>query len=292
MKVSPRRPLVREFLDQKLKTEREEGASIYIKNADKKGNPLNFQLVGGGRATSGYWPVGLKKKPFTWILVYQRTANGGRVWVGDHVRTDLVNAKQHVFHLENVAGPLDVDESYEELVGKHAPQRPIYLGAAPGRETNTRTTPLSRNNTLVEDLRSIALSSVPPRSGYDVDQWVSARVGQGLFRERVLNRWNGACAVTGCVVLAAIRASHIKPWRVCSDVEKVDPCNGLPLVATLDALFDQGLISFSNDGAMLISASLDRSARELFGIPGNLRRPLSAEHRHFLEYHRLEVFQG
>jgi hypothetical protein len=38
--------------------------------------------------------------------------------------------------------------------------------------------------------------------------------------------------------------------------ERLDPGNGLPLVATLDALFEAGLITFASDGAMLVSERL------------------------------------
>ncbi|QGQ27026.1 HNH endonuclease [Gimesia benthica] len=72
------------------------------------------------------------------------------------------------------------------------------------------------------------------------EQLILARVGQGQFRKGVLALWNDRCAVTGTTF--AVRASHIKPWRDCSDDERIDPNNGLPLVATLDALFDSYLI--------------------------------------------------
>src|SRR5690606_20719882 len=42
---------------------------------------------------------------------------------------------------------------------------------------------------------------------------IQARLGQGQFRERVLAQSDGRCAVTGCGVGEAIRASHVKPWR-------------------------------------------------------------------------------
>lgn len=82
---------------------------------------------------------------------------------------------------------------------------------------------------------------------------VNARVGQGKFRQDVLNQWKRRCAVTGCAVEEAIRASHIKPWRDSNNTERMDPNNGLPLIATLDALFDAGLISFDPTGSILIS---------------------------------------
>src|ERR1019366_6901961 len=64
----------------------------------------------------------------------------------------------------------------------------------------------------------------------------NARLGQGKFRTQVLESWGNCCSVTGSVVQPAIRASHIKPWRESSNAERLDRNNGLPLIASLDAL--------------------------------------------------------
>jgi hypothetical protein len=63
-----------------------------------------------------------------------------------------------------------------------------------------------------------------------------ARVGQGRFRRDLMVLWEGRCAVTGCDVPEALRASHCKPWRDSTHAERLDPTNGLLLSASLDAL--------------------------------------------------------
>ena len=92
---------------------------------------------------------------------------------------------------------------------------------------------------------------------------VKARIGQGIFRDDVLRMWSYQCAVTGCGIQEALRASHIKPWSESTDRERLDPFNGLPLLATLDALFDKHLIAFDPEGKMLISAELSKPERDL-----------------------------
>ncbi len=144
--------------------------------------------------------------------------------------------------------------------------------------------------TLAEDLTSIVEKATNPRVGSDVAQQILARLGQGKFRADVLKDWNGACAVTGCTVLEVLRASHIKPWRDCDGLTKVNPRNGLPLVASLDALFDRGLITFSVNGYMLVSSGLDITQRNLLRVPTKLRRRPDAEQAKFLKYHRQKVF--
>jgi hypothetical protein len=114
--------------------------------------------------------------------------------------------------------------------------------------------PASDPETIADDLNDIIRSD---RSETEEERLVAARIGQGRFRKDVLARWDNACAVTGTVTLAALRASHCKPWRESNDAERLDPANGLPLTATLDALFDVGLIAFDDDGPILVSSLVD-----------------------------------
>lgn len=115
---------------------------------------------------------------------------------------------------------------------------------------------------------------------------VKARVGQGIFRDQVLRLWSYECAVTGCGVQQALRASHIKPWSISTDQERLDPYNGLPLLATLDALFDKHLIAFDRTGRMLVSPDLSATERDLL-LPRQrkLQRSPDARTAKFLREH-------
>lgn len=120
---------------------------------------------------------------------------------------------------------------------------------------------------------------------------VTLRVGQDSFRKDLLRHWK-SCAVTGCKVTAALRASHIKPWAACDSKERLDPLNGLLLVASLDALFDAGLISFEDNGAIIISPRLLQDACPALGVTTTmrLRKPNSA-HDPYLAFHREHVYK-
>ena len=116
---------------------------------------------------------------------------------------------------------------------------------------------------------------------------VLARVGQGQFRQSLLDFWDGKCAVTGVPIAPALVASHIKPWRLASNAERLDVYNGLLLVGTLDRLFDVGLIAFTDAGVMLIHESINTAARATLGLSRPLRlRSVHAKHRPFLREHR------
>jgi putative restriction endonuclease len=122
---------------------------------------------------------------------------------------------------------------------------------------------------------------------------VRQRVGQGLFREALLEYWDGRCAVTGLDVPELLRASHAKPWKDATDTERLDVHNGLLLVVHLDALFDRGLLAFADDGTALLSPQLPAAARATLGLHGAVPPlRLSEGHLPYLEYHRTHVFRS
>jgi HNH endonuclease len=115
---------------------------------------------------------------------------------------------------------------------------------------------------------------------------IDARLGQGKFREDLMRLWDSACAVTGCTVPEVLRASHVKPWRKCSNKERLDSQNGLLLGANLDALFDDGLISFEDNGEMLVSDHITAKDRRELGLGRKLRKVPSELLTGYLRYHR------
>lgn len=118
-------------------------------------------------------------------------------------------------------------------------------------------------------------------------QLVKARRGQGHFRANVrLNE--SRCRVTGVSDPTCLIASHIKPWSESNDEEKLHGCNGLLLAPHIDHLFDKGLISFSDDGALLISPDLDVSILQAWAInrTQNVGK-FNKDQAIFLKYHRM-----
>lgn len=128
----------------------------------------------------------------------------------------------------------------------------------------------------------------------EIERLVRQRVGQGLFREGLMDLWRGRCAVTGLAVPELLRASHIKPWADCdTDAERLDAYNGLLLSAHLDAAFDKGLMTVNDDGVIVFSDKLPQEARAVLGWTVPLRvTGLAVAHRRWLDWHRRRVFQG
>lgn len=117
---------------------------------------------------------------------------------------------------------------------------------------------------------------------------LNTRIGQGNFRQKLILLWGG-CAVTGYQDAAMLVASHIKPWCVSSNVERLDGYNGLLLLPTLDKAFDAGLISFDPSGNILISPLL--LVPEQLGINAAMSVKLKNEHQKYMRFHRESVFR-
>lgn len=115
-----------------------------------------------------------------------------------------------------------------------------------------------------------------------------ARIGQGQFRDDVLALWNYACPVTGVSKIEVLTASHVVPWSLSSDTEKIDPYNGFPFSPSVDKLFDRGYISFDSQGKLLVSSSIATSELTRLGIPLQaVIAPLNANQQAYLARHRV-----
>ncbi|WP_342051584.1 MULTISPECIES: HNH endonuclease [unclassified Cupriavidus] len=116
---------------------------------------------------------------------------------------------------------------------------------------------------------------------------VKARVGQGLFRADLLRMWNSQCSLTGLSNPDLLIASHIHAWTLSDNDQRIDPDNGLLLAPHVDRLFDRGLISFNDNGELLISPSLTQKDRERLALDRYTKlRRISAENREYMKLHR------
>ena len=121
-----------------------------------------------------------------------------------------------------------------------------------------------------------------------------ARIGQGLYREKLLNECP-FCPITMINDERLLIASHIKPWAVADNKEKIDPKNGLILSPLYDKLFDKGFITFTDERRVKISNWLSPQNQKRIGLKnGDFFQllPMDDERKKYLEYHRNYVFKG
>ena len=108
--------------------------------------------------------------------------------------------------------------------------------------------------------RFCAATQGMPRST-EAERIAVQRIGQAFFRQALLEYWGSRCPLTGITDPELLRASHVVPWAECeTDALRLDVHNGLLLSALWDAAFDAGLVSFADDGAVLMSPKLTLTA--------------------------------
>ena len=123
------------------------------------------------------------------------------------------------------------------------------------------------------------------------ERLVIQRIGQKIFRDSLVEHWQGRCPLTGIRDADLLRASHIRPWKDCeTDAARLDVHNGLLLSALWDAAFDRGLVTFDDGGQPRFSPRLSPAARSELRWQGPV--PLTPEHRTHLAWHRQHVFDG
>lgn len=126
--------------------------------------------------------------------------------------------------------------------------------------------------------------------GSTKDAIVKARIGQGIFRSNLLSK-DLKCRVTGTSDERLLIASHIKPWAASSNTERLDTNNGLLLAPHIDTLFDKGLISFTDEGDMLVKDQSVKDALTCWSIDHKANfGEFSKEQSKYLQYHREQVY--
>lgn len=116
---------------------------------------------------------------------------------------------------------------------------------------------------------------------------VTSRVGQGAYRKRIIHRWEYQCAVTGFDKIEVLIASHIVPWASSNDNERLDVHNGILLSPTYDALFNKHLITFDDNGKIILSDTIEPQAFQKIGVTGEEKiQNLSHFNFEYLEKHR------
>lgn len=120
---------------------------------------------------------------------------------------------------------------------------------------------------------------------------VKVRVNQGIFRHKLLQRYS-KCCLCGVSDSNLLVASHIKPWCECQPDEKLDCDNGFLMCPNHDKLFDEGWITFDDDGKIIIADRLSEGDRIHMSVKDNMKVSLTGKNKQYLQFHREYVFQN
>jgi Predicted restriction endonuclease len=113
---------------------------------------------------------------------------------------------------------------------------------------------------------------------------------KGSLRERVLKH-NKGCIICGISNTKLTIVSHLKPKRDCSIEEINDINNVLLLCKNHDGLIDKGLITFDDDGDIIISNNLSYEDRERLGIDSLIHIDMNEFQKEYMKYHRKYIFK-
>lgn len=122
--------------------------------------------------------------------------------------------------------------------------------------------------------------------GGDLFRVLKTRQGQYKLRKKLLENYQSQCAMCQISHKQLLVASHIKPWADSTPEERMNPGNAILLCKLHDALFENGLISLSDDYRVLLYSNFDFVGQ---GIQTNLRfrKPLhDSPSPIFLKEHR------
>ena len=151
---------------------------------------------------------------------------------------------------------------------------------------------INSTQSLEQDLSKLKeqlASEIEPEKRTEIETLIKARQGQGRFRQKLLELYP-SCPLTGLDIQPLLIASHIKPWSVCDDNERLCRFNGLMLAPNIDRLFDNGLITFDTDGTIKISPTIDSENQKRLGISPDMKLKIRPESEKYFEYHRNHVF--
>ncbi|MCW2479361.1 HNH endonuclease [Candidatus Symbiopectobacterium sp. NZEC135] len=150
--------------------------------------------------------------------------------------------------------------------------------------------------TLEKPLTALQDTPTADFSGKEKTTIVKARVGQQLFRKRVLDAYENRCCLTGLEEPMLLVASHIRPWNNAVE-HRLNPSNGLCLSSLHDKAFDRGLITFNEHLELVLSPRIKQlksavSEDSFAKYEGHTLRPPIAfpPDVNQLAYHRTHIF--
>ncbi len=215
-----------------------------------------------------------------WYLAtgYRQVAVGDRIWayasqpyqriLGVGVVTygpDPVLEDGHVLHCVDIQWDLPTNRRLVEAGGLDVLDRhPITVRQVHPAEQRRLDARLRGDGITAPEL---------PRGRVKRIAEITARQGQGPFRERLTIAYQGMCAISGCSTPEALEAAHIEDY---DGPATNQPGNGLLLRADLHSLFDGGLLWIDGNYKARVAAQVtDPGYRQFEGQKIRLPKQVS-----------------
>lgn len=291
-----------------------DGGYIWSPKANKLGNfnqgYLNMTLVRPGDVIFSYAntlikAVGISEGSCISSAIPEEFGQTGEQW-----NPDGYLVKIFWLELDRPMSPKSAIEQFQHLLPvKHSPlqqtgigNQGIYLAEISAALGDTMLGLLARTNADIidqlDDLQNRIVTDAEEREIFSApinetekNQLIKARIGQGIYRQRLL-QIEKRCRLTSVTDIKFLIASHIKPWRMSNNTEKLDGNNGLLLSPHVDCLFDKGWLSFKNNGDVLwaIPPITDPTVAFWRLSPSNVGS-FNSDQKHYLDFHRDVIFK-
>ena len=188
---------------------------------------------------------------------------------------------------------LAIPENVAVLLNNYENTNFVPISNAPEDFSMGSTIKLNELLPLLKKIANLEIHSIDEEIKTDVKSLINQRRGQDKLREELIKYWDGSCAVTGLKTKELLVTSHIKPWSLCENAhEKLDIFNALLLNVALDKAFDQGLISFDDNGKIIISPIWDPKEANILVInPDMSLRKIEKAHLKYLNFHKENIFK-
>ncbi|MCE5221641.1 MAG: hypothetical protein LLF98_10365 [Clostridium sp.] len=115
------------------------------------------------------------------------------------------------------------------------------------------------------------------------------RIGQAEYREDLI-KYYGKCQICGIESRELLVASHIKDFSKSENNEATDLYNGFLFCNGHDGIFDKGLISFTDEGNVMVSSKLSKHDLDIIK-PETIKMNILEEQKKYLKWHRENKFK-
>lgn len=112
-----------------------------------------------------------------------------------------------------------------------------------------------------------------------------------MYQKAMTEKWQHQCALCKTNVPVLLEATYSKPWKDCTDEEKLNPMNGLLLCKNHAALYKNGLIAFNGSGKIHIADELDAASYERLQISPSSTVEREEAHKPFYKWHKKHILK-
>lgn len=218
----------------------------------------------------------------------ERYESGVRVISEEMLQAKIIDKPLDEYDTTELAIAILLIFNNEEFIHKNTVGKNMYSNSIKHFQAFKKSVDtIPQDNTIIKKIQTDKKLTTTEKESI-----IKARVGQGIFRNNVMKKYNEKCIVTNIADKRLLIASHIKPWAVSNNADRIDSENGFLLNCLYDKMFDLGLITFSDEGKILISKSLTSYDKSIIKIDTERKFDLNFSKKLLqnLEYHRDMIF--